>query len=231
MSTKESSTAPAGSTLPSPVRDALEHAAALRLLAVLFERPRAGWLEELDAVAAAVTDPELVTLAALARDASEGAYHALLGAGGAVPGREVAYCTYEDPGRVLAELRVAHEAFAYVPSCTTEPVDHLCIETDFAAYLYLKEAYALMSGDEQAAQVTQAARERFTKDRLAPFAQGFARRLGGGGPAYLVAAAHALTRQVPLGPWANATEGVDPEHPALRKHLPLIDPEEDFGCA
>ncbi len=177
-------------------QSALEDAAAMRLLAVTFERPRAGWLEEIGALAEELRDPIVVELA---RGADEGVYHALLGPGGAVSPREVGYRSFEDPGRILAELATLHQAFGYSPRHSEEPIDHLAVEIDFLAYLRMKEAFALANEDADASAVTAQVRQRFLDEHLGPLARGFASRLGEGGPPYLVHAARRLLAQVPAG--------------------------------
>ncbi len=175
---------------------AIEEAAALRLLGITFERPRPGWLDEIRRLAEELRDPIVVELA---RGADEGTYHALLGPGGAVSPREVAYRSFEDPGRILAELAALHQAFGYAPRFSEEPIDHLAVEIDFLAYLRMKEAFALANEDAAASELTRQARERFVSEHLGPLTRGFVSRLGDGGPAYLLHAARRLLAQVPPG--------------------------------
>lgn len=204
---------PAGAAgaLPEAAHDAMAEAAAFRFLAVALERPRAGWLEELEALGRSAADPAFAEVARQAGPASEGQYHSLLGPGGAVPAREAAYCGLRDPARVLAELAAAHEAFGYERTTVSDPVDHLAVVVDFAAYLWMKEAYALAAGRAQDAETTAVFRRRFMEDHLGPFARGFAERLGDGGPAHLVLAARALAGRVPAIGAVGAVETAGPD--------------------
>jgi TorA maturation chaperone TorD len=192
--------------LPDPALVAAAEARILRFLALCFERPRAGWLEELSDLAGEIAAPAPSEIAEQAHDADEGAYHALLGPGGTVSPREVGYRRLEDPGRILAELARVHEAFGFRPRSSEEPIDHLAVEIDFVAYLCLKQAFAIAGGDEQAAAVTREARRHFVDRHLGPVARAFARRLGGAGPDYLVHAAALLVECLPAG--LELAEGV-----------------------
>lgn len=159
------------------VRRELGAAAEWRLLAMLLSRPRPGWREELEALAReAGADGALAAAVAAAGDAGEGAYHALLGAGGVASPREAAHAGFLDPGRILADLAARYAAFGFSPA-GEEPDDHLSIECDFVAYLFLKEAYARTRGEGEAADVTREARGRFLADHVAVAGHGFARKL------------------------------------------------------
>ncbi len=177
--------------------DALEHlaeAAAWRLLAHLFTRPRDGFAAEAEALAREIRDPVLREGARLARDAEEGPYHALLGPGGMASAREVAYHGFLDPGRLLSTLAGIYEAFGFAPR-SEEPDDHLSVEADFVAYLLVKEVHARASGRDEAAQIARDARSRFLAGHVAILAKGFVAKIEGG-PPYLAQAARALTRRV-----------------------------------
>ncbi len=108
--------------------------------------------------------------------------------------REVAYCGWSDPGRLLAELGVRYQAFAFAPQ-GEDPADHLSVEADFVAYLHLKEAHALALGEQDAAEITRQARESFLAEHVAVLARGLAGRLPDG-PGYLLGAAQALAARV-----------------------------------
>lgn len=177
--------------MSSEAVEALSACAELRLLGLLLERPRPGWFDEVAALGREVRDPELAQAAALAMEASEGAYLALMGPGGSVSPRAPAYRNFEDPARVMAQLAALHQAFSYAPR-TEDPADHIASEASFAAYLQLKLSYALSEGKRDEAAVTREAMGCLVKDHLAPLARRFAARLGDGGPPYLVAAAKLL---------------------------------------
>jgi TorA maturation chaperone TorD len=184
-------------------RALIASAAEWRLLAVLLERPRAGWREEIEALAREVPDPELRTAAREARDAREGTYLRLMGPGGSVSPREVTYRPLEDPGWVLADLARYYEAFAFHPRAE-DPIDHVAVEADFSAYLLLKEAFARARGDAKGAQVTAEAHTRFFTCHLAAIATPFAERVAEIGPAHLATAARVLAARVPAPPWPPA---------------------------
>jgi len=179
---------------PRMIQDRLRQAAAWRLNGLLLERPRAGWIEDVEALAREVADAGLGAAAQAARAATEGEYLSLLGPGGAASPREVAYRTMEDPSRLLADLSAWYEAFAYRPRAE-DPPDHLAVEAGFVGYLLLKEALALSAGDQEAAETTAEARARFLEERLAPFIEGLAGRLEGTG-GHLELAARALRSRV-----------------------------------
>lgn len=192
------------SALPAGATAGMADAAEWRLLAVLLSRPRPGWREEVEALAGGlgVTDA-LQRAAAASADASEGAYHALLGAGGVASPREAAQGGFTDPGRILADLEAAYGAFGFRPAAE-EPDDHLAVECDFMAWLHLKEAYALAAGLGDAAQVTREARDRFLREHVAPGGHRLAARLPADSPGYLALAARALAARLPEVPIAAA---------------------------
>ena len=182
------------------VRHALGGAAEWRLLAMLLSRPRPGWREEMDALAReAGADGLLGEAVGAAGDAGEGAYHALLGAGGIASPREAAHAGFLDPGRILADLAARYAAFGFSPR-SEEPHDHLAVECDFVAYLFLKEAYARARGESEAGDVTREARDRFLADHVAVAGHGFARKLPERSPGYLVGAARCLVARLPEAP-------------------------------
>ena len=185
----------------------IAEAARWRLLGLLLERPRAGWRDEIDALAREVGAPELRAAAEAARAATEGAYLRLLGPGGAVSPREVAYRGLQDPGWGMSDVMRFYEAFAYRPRAE-DPPDHVAVEVGFVGYLHLKEGLARASGDDRAAETTRAAREEFLARHLAPVAGAFARRLAAGG-SYLATVAALLAACVP--PSAEQPAAADPD--------------------
>ncbi len=188
------------SALPVDAGAALAAATQWRLLALLLSRPRPGWREEVEALAREVgADEALRAAASSSRDAREGAYHALLGAGGVASPREAAHAGFLDPGRILADLAACYGAFGFTPR-GEEPDDHLAVECDFVAYLFLKEAYALARREEGAAEVTREVRGRFVAEHVAVAGRRFAAKLPEGAPAYLFAAAECLATRLPAPP-------------------------------
>ena len=197
----------------------LRGAAEWRLIALLFECPRAGWHDEVEALGREVGDPRLRSAAEASKtEASEGLHHSLFGPGGPVSPREVTYLSGLQQGYLLAELNANYEAFAYKPM-TAEPADHLSVEAGFMAYLALKEVYALASAEPEGAQVTAEAAAHFRTEHLAGMAEPIARALEAGGPSYLALAAQALFARV---------------GPAPRRALPMadahVDDEGDLSC-
>jgi nitrate reductase assembly molybdenum cofactor insertion protein NarJ len=152
------------------IHELLRQATEWRFLGLLFERPREGWWQDVEALVREVGDPELKAAAEAAREeADQGLYLALLGPGGAVSPREVAYRGMKDPGHILAEIMAFYEAFAFRPA-TEEPPDHLAVEAGFLGYLCLKEAYARARRNDEEAEIAGNAAARFLKDHLSVFA-------------------------------------------------------------
>jgi len=190
-------------------REQLHEATSWRLLGLLLSRPRDGWREEVGALALEAEDDALRSAAGACAEASEGAYHALLGAGAPASPRQAAHSGWRDPGRILADLAARYQAFAFDPFAE-EPADHLSVECDFVAWLWLKEAYASASGQAEAADVTRQARVDFLAEHLAAAGRGFAGRLPEGAPAYLLHAARALVARLPEAP-PEPAGGLDPD--------------------
>ena len=164
-------------------RELLVLAASWHLASLLLERPRPEWKSEIARLAAEVSDPRLTGCAAQADQASEEVYHRLFGPAGAISPREVSYCGFEDPGRLLAQLSAFYHAFSFNPQ-REESIDHVSVEAGFVGYLFLKEAYARMRNAAASAAIARDARERFLREHLARSARGMLER-GVGLPAYL----------------------------------------------
>ncbi len=199
--------------------DLLAQACEWRLLGLLLSRPTAETRQTARQLAGEVRD---AALAALGREwsdcADEGAYLALLGSGGVVSPRVVAYRGFADPGWMLADIARYYEAFGFHPQ-TEEPPDHAASLLELVSYLWLKEAYAREIGADGAAEQTRAARDQFVLDYVAPLAAPMAERLDQCGAIAWAAAAHLLAARVPAPP---------PVVPGIGDH-------EDFvrcgGCA
>jgi len=184
-------------------------AAEWRLISLLFERPRAGWHAEVAALAREVHDPELGAAAEAARTAGEGEFLSVLGPGGRVSPREVAYRSFEDPGQILAALSAVYGAFAYQPRAE-DPLDHVAVEAGFVGYLLLKEAFAAAGGQRKAAAMAAVTRSDFLQTHLAPLAAPLAERLQAAGPAYLAAVARVLAARLPA-PAPVVTDTAQPD--------------------
>ncbi len=145
--------------------NAIAAAAEWRLIGLLFERPRPGWNAEIESVAGEVQDPALRAAAAAASATNESEYLDVLGPGGVVSPREVAYRGREDPGAILADVSSFYAAFAFHPRAE-DPRDHIAVACGFAGYLCLKEAFAAANGDSESARTCAEALERFTTEHL-----------------------------------------------------------------
>jgi TorA maturation chaperone TorD len=158
-------------------------AASWRLASLLLERPRPTQQDALGAMLPEVSDRKLLGVAKESRQASEENYQRLFGPGGTVSPREVSYCGFADPGRLMAELNSFYHAFSYLPR-REESIDHISVEAGFVGYLFLKESYAWKRGDFAAAEITKSARSRFLDEHVFRCARGILERLTEH-PAYL----------------------------------------------
>jgi nitrate reductase assembly molybdenum cofactor insertion protein NarJ len=164
--------------LPEEARAAAMEAAFLRLLGLLFERPRPGWAGEVQSLAGETSDPRLRDLAPQALITREGDYLALFGPGGCVSPREVAYVRFRDPGQMMADLSGLYAAFGFRPRAE-DPIDHIGVETGFAGFLVLKAAYALSVGNSESADQARKTLALFLETHLRPFAASLRARLAG----------------------------------------------------
>jgi len=164
-----------------------------RLIGLLLERPRSGWIEEAEALAAETDNIRLRDAVQEARGATEGTYLSLFAEGGFVSPRESTWRHREDPGQILADIAGFYEAFAFRPRAE-DPVDHIAVEAGFVGYLFLKEARALAHGDEESAEITATARRRFLDAHVGQFAEKWADRVAATGVPHLSAAAQALAQ-------------------------------------
>jgi nitrate reductase assembly molybdenum cofactor insertion protein NarJ len=177
-------------------------AAEWRLLSLLFECPTPQWRGHVSALMHDIADEELKSAAQDAlEEASEGLFHHAFGPGGPAPPREATYHQTVQLGYLLSELQAYYSAFAFAP-VTSEPPDHVSVETGFNAYLKMKEAYALSCQDEERAATAAESAERFIREHLANIAQHLASFLEGSDIPYLAKAGAALLRRV--GPRPNA---------------------------
>ena len=190
--------------LDGKVRELLSEAHAWRLLSLLFERPTAGWSEEVAALAAGLRDPDLADAARSAPEASEAEYLAWLGPGGVVSAREAGHRETTDPAHVLAEIESYHRAFGFAPA-REDPPDHVAVETAFVGYLGLKEAFALAQGEAEAASIAAEASRTFVERHLSTCAQPIAEAIGARSDGYLARAARVLFARV--GPRPPDLEG------------------------
>ncbi|MEE9197766.1 MAG: molecular chaperone TorD family protein [bacterium] len=177
------------------LQEFLAEAAEWRLIGLLLERPRSGWKDEVKSLGSEVLDEPLRAAAEAAREATEGTYLGLLGPGGFVSPREVAYRPQEDPGKIMSDLAAFYEAFAFSPEAE-DPLDHIAVEAGFAGYLRLKELYALARGDEKAVATTAEAHRHFLEEHLGTFVEPFAQGLEPSGVPYLFETAQALRIRV-----------------------------------
>lgn len=203
----------------------LREAAEWRLLSLLFECPSPNWSEQVESLAAEVTDADLKAAAEAARlEAGEGLYHSIFGPGGPAPGRELSYRDWAQPGYLLSELTSYYNAFAYHPDqvAIVEAPDHVSVETGFIAYLKLKEAYAESIADSEHAAVTREAAQQFINEHLSTMTEPLTASLEHSGVEYLALAGKALLARV--GPKRDQS---------LKHNLPIlaVDEEAEFACA
>lgn len=177
--------------LNATCRRGLQEAALWRLLSMLFERPRPGWSEQAEALAADLQDDRLKDSLQSVRQADEGVYLRLLGPGGRVSPREISCRLLADPAAILADLKAYYEAFAYSPQ-TEEPPDHISTELGFAGFLRLKQVYAESEGNLQGAALCRDALERFLETHLLEFAAAFAQKISSCPDSYLMSPVQAL---------------------------------------
>lgn len=170
----------------------LREAAELRLLGLVFEYPSEEWRRNLIALQPSLNDENSQAIAREAlRDAGEGLHFALFGPAGSVPVREVKYQGGVQFGYLMAELSAFYEAFGYEPALP-EAADHLAVEIGFLAYLKLKEANALLRGEEETAARTAEAANTFLREHLAVQAEPVLRGMENFGPEYLIKACAVL---------------------------------------
>ena len=170
---------------------AIRQALRWRLISLLLERPRTGWLSEVEALAAETDDKNLREAAKSAADASEGTYLLMFGESGFVSPREVTYRPMEDPGQILAHLAEFYKSFAFKPKAE-DPSDHIAVESGFIGYLWLKEASALSAGKLELAELTCSARNRFIENHFAVIARPWSERVMDTVLSYMTATAKAL---------------------------------------
>lgn len=198
--------------ISSEVETLIRESVACRLLSLAFERPREGWAGEIDALAAQHGDGAMLRLAKLVREqATEEVYLDILGPGGAVSPREVAYSGWADPGAQLASLTAMYDAFAYLPA-TEECADHLSVELGFLGYLRMKEAFARSAGDTDSAAVAADAARGFIAGHLGAFAHGLRAKSPESDEFYLVLAATLAAKMAgdaPARPFASGAGSLD----------------------
>jgi nitrate reductase assembly molybdenum cofactor insertion protein NarJ len=198
----------------------VQEAAEWRLLSLLFECPTSEWRAQVNALMQEIGDAELKSAAQDAlEEASEGLFHHTFGPGGPAPPREATYHQTVQLGYLMSELQAYYNAFAFHP-VTSEPPDHVSVETGFMAYLKMKEAYALACQNEERAATASESAHRFLHEHLANMAQPFANHLEGSDIPYLAKAGAALLRRV--GP-----------PPATATVLPILQEQveqDDLSC-
>ena len=215
----------AATALATSQNQQLREAAEWRLLSLLFECPSPNWSEQLQSLAAEVSDDDLKAAAETATlEAGEGLFHSIFGPGGPAPGRELSYRDWAQPGYLLSELTSYYDAFAYHPdqAAIVEAPDHVSVETGFIAYLKLKEAYAEANADIEHAAVTREAAQQFINEHLSAMTEPLARSLEHSGVEYLALAGKALLARV--GPKRDQSP---------KQNLPILDVDEEseFACA
>lgn len=182
----------------------LAEAQQWRLVALMFERPRAGWWTEVAQLSEGCPDAELAAAAHAASAAREGDYLEFLGPGGLVSPREAGHRKTTDPSKLLSEIHAYYSAFGFEPA-TEETIDHVAVEAGFVGFMRLKEAYARVANDSAAADLTAEAARRFVHAHLAAMAEPLEHALRVAGGDYLGAAARSLVART--GPRPADVEG------------------------
>ena len=187
---------------------AVAAAAEWLLIGLLFQRPRPGWMREIDSVAGEVQDAALRAAVAAAVPTTESEYLDVLGPGGVVSPREVAYRGREDPGAILADVSSFYAAFAFHPQAE-DPLDHIAVMCGFAGYLRLKEAFAEANGNSASARTCAVALARFIAEHLRYVAEPLCAKIEMLSPVpHLLLAARALLQRTGPAP-APYADSVD----------------------
>jgi nitrate reductase assembly molybdenum cofactor insertion protein NarJ len=174
------------------VRNLLLQAAEWHALEMLFQCPSPEWKHHLADLRREIAGTDVAKAMELAIDeASEGTFHSILGPGGPAPAREVSYREIIQLGYLMSELTTYYDAFAFRPA-TSEVTDHVSVEAGFMGFLRLKEAFALVSGDQERASIAREAAERFRKEHLSYIAEPLSAILDNSGEPYLEVAGRAL---------------------------------------
>jgi nitrate reductase assembly molybdenum cofactor insertion protein NarJ len=179
--------------------EALREAAEWQLLGLFFAAPISGWRDQVRTLAEAITDEDLREAARAAQlEADEGVYHSTFGPGGPAASREVSYQPSMLSGQFLADLAAYYQSFGY-STPRDEPPDHIAVETDFMAYLKMKQAYAVACHQEEQVAVTINAAQTFVEDHLSVISQRLSETLAASGIQYLALAAAALLARTGIG--------------------------------
>ena len=198
-----------GTAIDARVRALVRDSAEWRLLGRLFECPSNVWHTDLASLARELDDTSLRAAAEHARtEATEGLFHSVFGPGGPAPPREVSYHDSLELGTLMSALTGCYDAFGYEPA-TIETLDHVAVEVGFVAYLRLKEAYALTTGDQERAAMTRRAAARFVTEHLSMMAE--ATLLAGSGIEYLAHASTLLAARVGPKPKSKLLPVLQPD--------------------
>jgi len=179
-------------TIPAEVRTLLDESAEWRLLGLLFEYPAENWRAQVESLLPSLARADLRSIAdeALAHH-SEGLHSALFGPAGTAPVREVTHKGGVQSGYLMAEISAFYDAFDYRHDAG-EADDHLAVQLGFVGFLKMKQAAALLAGDEDSAAITRDAAVEFLKEHIAMQAEPVAGRLEQFGPDYLIAASRLI---------------------------------------
>lgn len=165
------------SPMTPEVKLLVHQAAAMRLVALLFSAPTPESRNEVQALLAEVTDQVLKDAAQRWLDTMDsGRYFACVAPAGPISLRLISYLSRISPGDILAELESCYAAFGYAPS-SPEPPDHLAVQADFVAFLFLKWAYAVARCESTTVGLLRKTCKRFSGEFLAPILEDLPQKL------------------------------------------------------
>lgn len=157
-------------------RESLATGAIWRFFSLLFRYPTEdvissanGLLDELPADLRLRAGP---IIDGLRKSDAQDAYHILLGSAGSVSPYESDYYAagregLREKGAVLGDVAAFYKAFEFdFKKELLEAPDHVAIELAYVSFLKLKQAYALMHGDEEALGICRKAEASFLNDHL-----------------------------------------------------------------
>lgn len=164
------------------IQDALSDASLLRALSFLYRAPSDATLQTTMDLASSLPreiSAPLVALVQRARRDPGGLadlHHRTFTPAGPCPTGESDYVASHlgAKGGLLGDVAAFYVAFGFDPATElAESPDHVALELTFAAWLRLREAYALADARTEAATICARAQAAFRRDHIGPFLQAF----------------------------------------------------------